>query len=405
MNLDKAQLGATGTGAGALALLLLTAACAGQSGAEGTSEPTPNMPTPGLPGPGTSCSEPDVDALTFDPAWIEELANGRHETMFHWGEFGSAATAMPLGFEVQQRSKSKTSKKCGGVSAYNVDVVVRMPGQRTATFKGYVQGSPRGALVSATASTSVRSALAIPGAALSGEDHPGYRVFAHVDDDGVSGELAFTSGSTGECTAASWPAERNCPLFQREEQSDAHFGDFSFADLHERLTGREHTVRWNDGSSAALELSLESEDSPVCVGNLFGDLQPDGTRPDRLSQFVRLRVRTSDQRLDVVVPAMLMVLYSEEGVLTASADQFQLSASAIGHFAKAEEGDFDTLELTADFSAEAVSGSVSLSSVALSNPPASLDTTGVVESLRNGECWGISYPHDGDAPRATGTLE
>jgi hypothetical protein len=405
--LVRAQLGAAGARIAALALLLLTSACVGQSGAEGTSEPKPNVPTPGLPGPGTSCAEPEVEALTFDPAWIEDLANGRHETTFHWGEFGTEATAMPLGFEVRQRSESKTTTECGGVSAFNVDVVVEMPGERTATFKGYVQGSPRGAFISATASTTVRSALGVPGLALSGEDHPGYRVFAHIDDDGVSGKLAFTSGSTGECTAASWPADRSCPLFQREEQADTRFGDFSFSELRARLTGHEHSVRWNDGSSAALKLSVESEDSPVCVGSLFGDLQPDGTRPDRLSQVVRLRLNTSDQRLDVVVPAMLTILWSEKGVVSAAADQFttfQLSASAIGHFAKADDGDFDTLELNAGFSAEAISGSISLGSVALRNPPASLDKASSVESLRNGECWGISQTHEGNATYA-GTLE
>jgi hypothetical protein len=74
-------------------------------------------------------------------------------------------------------------------------------------------------------------------------------------------------------------------------------------------------------------------------------------------------------------------------------------------FDPSEDGDFDTLELIAGFGPEAVSGNVSLASVALRNPPPSLETEGALESLGNAECWGISYPDDGNASSATGTLE
>jgi hypothetical protein len=182
--------------------------------------------------------------------------------------------------------------------------------------------------------------------------------------------------------------------------------------VHTRLAAREYTVRWKDGSSAALELSVESDESPVCVAHMLGDRQPDGTQPDRLSQFVRLHVRTSDGRLDVVVPAMLAVLWSEDtGVVTVSAgaafgvdNTIQLSARVIGHFAGAEGDEFATLELAAAFGPEAASGAVYLATVGLTHPPAWLEAGGAVGPLENSECWGISHA-GGDASTATGTLE
>lgn len=383
--------------------LLLSAACGGQSGAEGRT----HYPGPGLPGPGSSCFEPDVDELPFDPRWIEELANGRHRSTFEWRSPGLDRTTRddgsderPLVFEVTQRGESGTSMRCGGVSAYTTDVKVTLEGNRSATFKGRVQGSVRGAFIGASGELSVRDALAIPGEALTGEDDPGYKVVARIDQAGIRGDLYFDAGSTGECRLATWPAGRTCSLDDREAPADELFGDSSFAGEIAPLIERERPLTWRDGSTTTIALQVEPDGSPICVGSsLYYERLEDGTRPDRLRQRVTLHVKTADERIDLRIPATVSALWEKDmGFITVDGRPYatidhraRLDARVVGHFDPTTPDDeFDVLELGAAFDTEAVGGTLSTSSVELTNPPAPLTRKGAPPLvMENGECWGI----------------
>lgn len=400
------------------ALWLLAAACTGQSGAEGTSDDpkSPGYAIPGWPGPGASCAEGPVDELPFTPASIEEVANGKHETTFRWSEPGLGLSssddhAMPLTIEVSQHSESRTSKECGGVSGYEADVTVTLGG-KTASFRGGVQGTKRGAFVAAYASTAARNMLDIPGSELTGVDHPKYRVIAQFDGDGMRGGLAFTSGSTGECGVAAWPAARTCAFWEQEQAPDKRFGDAELADQLSVFGSRKYALEWADGSSTELELHVESADAPICVGTYLPDRLEDGTQPQRLTQRITLRARSSDGRLDVQVPANATMLWSaERGLIASPSEDFaakstiQLSARAVGRFGSEPKSEqlFDILELAAGFSAEAASGTVSVGSVRLSTPPPSLEAGDPKpQALENGECWGIGA---GEGTPLSGTFE
>ena len=389
--------------AAAATSLLLMAACGGQSGAEGGS----GYPGLGLPGPGTSCYAPTVDELPFETEWIEELANGRHESSFRWRTAGanSPSTAsgdddLSIRIDVTQRGATRTSKDCGGVSAYIADVDVTMNGSHTAAFKGRVHGSEFGAFIVAYAGLDVRKTLGVPGAALTGEDDPGYEVVVRVDEQGARGDFYFAAGSTGECRLASWPADRTCSPDAREVPGDEKFAGSSLATEVASLIQREQRLTWRHGSSTTIALEIKNDGTPVCIrASSYAYQLKDGTRPDHLSQRVALRIKSEDGRVDMEVPATISALWTEragftstDGTGTGTIDHVaQLYARVIGHFdPRTAEGEFDMLELQAFLGIEAVSGTLNVNTVKLKNPPPALTQKDAPPlTMENGECWGI----------------
>ncbi len=297
--------------AAALLLALAAGGCGGQSGAEGDS----GRIGPGIDpvGPGASCVEQDVTELPFDVSWFDALVLGTHESTLRWNDSADKGEPAPIAIEVERRSVTRTTLRCGGVARIEVDARVRVDGSREVLFRGWATGDQHGATLNALTELSAWKQLKDPGPPpLVGEDLRGLGVFAFLSEDGMRGTLAADAGSTGPCTRATWPASRTCEVYEREVAADTQFGGFEFSQAFETVRALPAlALTWEDGSATELELTVEGDSETICAGQPGPADVPLEWRGTRLASPARVHLRTADGALDVVMSARLEVRWSE----------------------------------------------------------------------------------------------
>jgi hypothetical protein len=309
----------------ALPLSLLASGCVGgQSGAEGTMNRNP----------GAACTVVPDDLFDFDRDQSLRALRGRHETSLAWlpiEPFASTrASSIRAVLDVETRGDFVEGRECGDPQM-EIVATLELPDQkRTSKLEGRALFRKNGTFLNATSTSSFVRDLAVPGAALRGEDRKRNRLFARISDAGFSGTL--TAEDEPGCESARMPAvAKGCPGESREVDWDTQFGAFALGgavDDMEQLGAQSLSLR--DGTNTDVELTLSKAEGPVCA-EPFWIVSVDTVR---LTAPVTVHIRSVERGIDVDIAAVISAVASKSTGLavmfdTQLADGVTVSGSAV----------------------------------------------------------------------------
>jgi hypothetical protein len=341
----------------ALPLLLLAGACVGgQSGAEGTMNRNPGGACTLVPG--------DFD---FDHDQSLRALRGRHETSLAWlptdpfAPTGASPTQAVL--DVETRGGFVEGNECGDPQM-EIVATLELPAQkRKSVFEGRALFRKNRTILIATSTPSFAKDLAVPGAALRGEDRKRNRLYATISDAGLSGTLE--AADEPGCESARLPAvAKGCPGESREVDWDTQFGGFALGDAVDDMEQLGvQTLSLRDGTDTDVELTVSKAEGPVCAAPFWIV----GTDAVRLTAPVTVHIRSAERGIDLDMAAVISAVASESTGLavmleTPLADGVAVSGSALAPSAAfgATEAAFVRLRVDTKARPDGTSGELSV---------------------------------------------